>query len=299
MRCSIIIPTYNRIASLRRCLTAITRQSHPDYEVLVVDDASSDPTGAMVQTEFPRCRYLRIAQRGGSTCARNRVIAQATGSLLVFTDDDCLAQPNWLSAHERHYADSQIGAVGGPLVPATPSFCDKFYAAHYREEFETLRRIERLHRWERLVTGNMSVPRAVFERMGGFDEQMPRGADADLVRRIIRAGYAVVADPATGVEHLKTYTLRSFLIERYYKSCGSVMTDVKEGTLRARRFVPLLNVADAWRDWQNFRTMYSASIGSFAAFWALAWINRWVEVTGRAYYYWTVGRFYSPNSRSS
>ncbi|HUI25387.1 MAG TPA: glycosyltransferase family 2 protein [Candidatus Kryptonia bacterium] len=299
MRCSIIVPTYNRAASLRRCLATLIRQDYDDYEVIVVDDASTDETAATVQREFPRCRYLRLERRGGSTRARNRAMPLATGSLVMFTDDDCIAPITWLRTHAAHYADAHVAAVGGPLMPATPSFCDKFYSAHYREEFEVLRRIERLLGWERLVTGNMSVRRAAFERAGGFDERMPRGADADLVRRIIRAGYAVIADPATGVEHLKTYTLRSFLVERYYKSCGSVMTDVKEGTLRARRFVPLLNVVGAWRDWQNFRTMYGSSIGAFAAFWTLAWINRWVEVAGRAYYYWTVGRFYPASERSS
>ena len=299
MRCSVIIPTHNRASLLRRCLAALAQQTHPDFEVLVIDEASTDGTSAMVRNEFAQCRCIRVERRGGPTVARNQAIEVATGSLLVFTDDDCVAPSDWLQRHENYHADPRIGAVGGPLVPTNPSFCDKFYTAHYRDEFVAYRRIERLQGWERLVAGNMSVSRAVFDRVGMFDEHMPRGADADLVRRIVRAGYAVIADPAIGVQHLKRYTLQSFLVERYYKSCGSVMTDVKEGSLRLRRFVPVLNVVDSWRDWRNYRLMYGGSFGSFAAFWALAWVNRWVEVAGRAYYYWTVGRSYSASNRSN
>ncbi|MBI1815260.1 MAG: glycosyltransferase family 2 protein [Deltaproteobacteria bacterium] len=298
MRCSIIIPTYNRRDSLRRCLAAVTRQDHPDFEVIVVDDASTDGTGDMVQREFPHVRCLRQDINTGSTIARNNSISMCGGDLVVFTDDDCIPPAHWLRTHVAHYADPRVGVVGGPLITAAPSFCDKFYAAHYRDEYERLQRIEHLAGWERLVTGNMSVPRAVFERVGLFDGEFPRGADADLVRRICRAGYVVIADPAVAVEHLKSYTLRSFLLERFAKACGSMMTDVKEGSLSVRRFVPLPNVVGTWRDWQNFRAMFGAPFAVSLPFWTLAIVTRWLEVAGRGYYYWTVGRFYRAGKSS-
>ena len=290
MRCSILIATYNRQASLRRCLSALAMQEYRDYEIIVADDGSTDGTAEMMQREFPQHRVVCLDVNGGGPSARNRVVPLAQGEILVCIDDDCLAPPHWLGTYVAHFADPRIGAAGGPLVTASPSFCDRYYAAHYREEFEVLRRFERVTGWERLVNGNMAVPRRVIEQVGAFDHRMRRGADADLVRRILRAGYTVVADPALGVRHLKTYTLGSFLYERFYKSCGSLLTDVKEGSLCARRFVPFPNPAGTWRHWRNFRVMYGVTPPAFVAFAILTVVTRWIEVAGRAYYYVTIGR---------
>jgi GT2 family glycosyltransferase len=290
MRCSVIIPTFNRKDSLRACLAAVTRQDHPDYEVVVVDDASTDGTGEIVGREFPPVRYLRQDMNGGQVRARNRAISVATGDLLAFTDDDCVPEPGWLRLHAAHYADPRVGAVGGPQIPRSLSFYDKFFIAHYAEEYRGQHRIERITAWERLVSGNMSVPRAVLQRLGVFDERFLSGSDADLVRRICRAGYVVISDAELGVEHLKAYTLRTFLQERFRKASGSLMTDVKEGTLRARRFLPLPNLAVSAQAWRSFREMFGGGARACAAFWALALGNRMVEVGGRAYYYWTLAR---------
>lgn len=292
MRCSIIVPTFNRAATLSACLASVIRQDYSDYETIVVDDASTDGTAEMVQREFPQVRYLRQAANGGQILARNRAIGVAGGDVLMFTDDDCVPPPGWLRAHARHYSDARVGAVGGPQVPRRPSFYDKFFMAHYPEEYHGQQRIERITGWERLVTGNMSVPRAVFERVGLFDERFLSGSDADLVRRICRAGYVVINDSALGVEHRKTYTLSSFLSERFRKASGSLMTDVKEGLLQPRRFLPLPNPVVTWSAWCSFRETFGGGACTLAAFWALALANRLAEVSGRAYYYWTLGRSY-------
>lgn len=300
MRCSIIIPTFNRKDMLRACLAAVTRQDWRDYEVIVVDDASTDGTREMVHHEFARVLYLRQDVNGGQIRARNHAIGVAGGALLAFTDDDCVPPADWLRCHVHCYSDPRVGAAGGPQVPRRPSFYDKFFIAHFPEEYRGQQRIERITGWERLVTGNMSVTRAVFERVGLFDERFLSGSDADLVRRICRAGYVVINDSALGVEHHKTYTLSSFLSERFRKASGSLMTDVKEGTLQVRRFLPLPNPAVTWSAWCSFRETFGGGGRTLVAFWALALANRLAEVSGRAYYYWTLGLAYRvlDNTRS-
>ena len=223
-------------------------------------------------------------------------MAEATGELFVFTDDDCLPPPEWLARHADAYSDPRTGAAGGPLVTGNRSFCDRFYTARYREEYERPRRITDVSGWQRLVSGNLSLPRAVVERVGSFDESFRSGSDADQVRRIVRAGYVVVHDPALGVEHLKQRTLASFLAERFRKSSGALMTDVKEGTLRPRRFVPLIDPRATARDWRSYRELFEGGAARCLAFWGLALLSRWVEVSGRAYYYWKIGRGYRKDS---
>ncbi len=91
MYISVVIPTHNRKDLLRRCLEAATNQDYPDYEVIVVDDGSTDGTGEMVQHEFPQVRYIRQEPNRGPAAARNRGIEAAGGrsSLSPTTTASC------------------------------------------------------------------------------------------------------------------------------------------------------------------------------------------------------------------
>lgn len=289
MRCSVIVPTYNRCALLGDCLDALLRQNYPDYEVIVADDGSVDGTRELVRQQFPSVAYIADSHNHGSTRARNVGAAAAKGGLLLFTDDDCRAPSDWLRRHVQQYSDEQTGAAGGPLLPPEPGFCDRFYAAHYHDELVQRRRLSIVQGWPRLVGGNMSVRREVFESIGGFDEDFPhQGFDADLARRILRAGHDVLWDPRLAVSHQKRHSLGSFLRERFQKAFGSVMTDAKEGAVPLRRFIPFPHPAGTWRDWRHFRAADRPSLLTGAEFWGLVLLTRWTEVAGRAYYLATI-----------
>jgi glycosyltransferase involved in cell wall biosynthesis len=116
MGISVIIPTHNRKDLLRRCLAAATSQDYPDYEVIVVDDGSTDGTGAMVRREFPQVRYIRQERNRGPAAARNRGIKVATGEIIAFTDDDCLLPLDFLSRLADGYRRyPEVAGVGGYL----------------------------------------------------------------------------------------------------------------------------------------------------------------------------------------
>jgi glycosyltransferase involved in cell wall biosynthesis len=293
MRFSVIVPTYNRRDLLRRCLATVVDQDYADYDVIVIDDASTDGSGEMIRHEFPRVHYICQPEHQGQFIARNRGIKASDGDLLAFADDDCVYPRGWLAAHAKYYGDSRIGAVGAQKGPLVPDFYYKFHAAQYSDQYRAVQRVERITaRQQNLRTGSMSIARRAIERVGGFDEQFVKGSTEDLVRRISSAGYHFVCDPALYVEHTQTFTLWTFLADRFREASGQIMTDVKEDTVRARRFVPLLNVGRTWNVWRNFHKMFGGSIRIFAAFWGLAILTRWAEVAGRAYFYWTDGRNY-------
>lgn len=289
---SIIIPTYNRRSMLDICLAAVTALDCPDYEVIVVDDGSSDGAEELVRTSFPEVRFFRQEENRGPAAARNRGLREATGGILAFTDDDCVPPRDWLQCHWEHHRDPKVGAVGGLQVPDAPSFFDKVQWAHYAEEYGSLARIEAIAAWEGLATSNLSVKREVFERVGFFDEAFLTGSDPEFARRACRSGYALIRDPRLTVRHLKKYTLASYLGTRFHRGCGSILTDVKEGSLSARRFVPLPNLARIGQDWRYFRQEFGGGVVAFLGFWGLAAGARWADVAGRTYYYWTRGRSY-------
>jgi GT2 family glycosyltransferase len=291
---SLIIATRNRRDSLRRTLAALEEQTLTPQEVIVVDDASSDGTGTMLAAEFPGVIYLRLDERGGPAAARNRGVRAAGSDLIAFTDDDSIPEPGWLEGHLAYYGDPRVGAVGGPLSPPQPNFYDQVEIVRYADRlYDRVLRIERITGWEGLGTGNMTVRRAIFDEVGYFDEALLTGADPEFTRRVVReGGYALIVDPGLTVAHMKVHSLRSYLRMKFHRGCGAVLTDLKEGSLSWRRFLPLPNLPLLWREWRIFRQRYGGSLLDFLRFFALAILVRWVTVAGRTYYYWTAGRAY-------
>lgn len=217
MRFSIVIPTYNRKDLLRRCLAAATNQNYPEYEVIVVDDGSTDGTGEMVRREFPQVCYIRQEPNRGPAAARNRGIEAATGEIVAFTDDDCLVPPDWLSRLADGYQRyPQIAGAGGYLEPPLEVRERNVYARYewfmaqykgdvlpveYQGGFET----------PGGGTSNMSYRRKILLDVSGFDEAFPlaAGEDMDLKKRICDRGYSLLYIPV-GILHLRDYNREGF-----------------------------------------------------------------------------------------
>ncbi len=286
---SVVVVTYNRVEQLRRSLTAVAALDHPDFEIVVVDDGSTDGTSEMVRTAFPQVRYFARPANRGEPIVRNIGFRAAQGDIIATTDDDCVPPRDWLRQHLRYYDDPRVGIVGGLQVAVAPNFYDHFESAQYDMHLDALQRLDRVDGFDHLITGNLSVRRAVFDRVGGFDERFRRdGADADFTRRVGRAGYAIIRDPNLSVGHLKVYGLRSYLKMRLRRAVGCVLIDAKDGVRPVRRFIPLPNVPWTQGNWRRFRRQFGGGLLAWVRFWGLAVLSRWFDVAGRAYYSWTL-----------
>jgi mycofactocin glycosyltransferase len=299
MDISLIIPTCNRRESLRRTLASLERLAPAPQEVIVVDDASDDGTSDMVAAAFPHVTLLRRSTRGGPAAARNQGVRAARGELIAFTDDDSIPPVDWLARHAAYYSDPRVGAVGGPSIPPRPNFFDKFdMARDLSFYFGEPRRIESITGWEGLGTGNMTVRRSLFDQVGYFDEAFLTGADPEFSRRVVRlGGHTLILDPGIVVDHLKVHNWRSYLRMRFHRGCGAILTDIKEGSLSLRHFLPIPHVMRAWREWQHFRERFDSTPLDLVRYWALVFLFRWSTVAGRAYYLFKVGRGYEQPSK--
>lgn len=216
MRISLVIPTHNRCHLLRRCLHAATTQTYPDYEVIVVDDASTDQTRDMVQREFPQVRYLRLERNQGPAAARNVGIASASGEVIAFTDDDCELPADFLARLADGYAaHPDVAGVGGYLAPPEGLAPTNLFARYDLYSTQVIYRAGESPYLGGMEcpaggTNSMSYRRAILEAVGGFDPTfaVPGGEDADLKRRVVERGAQLLYVPVK-VTHLRPYTLRN------------------------------------------------------------------------------------------
>jgi glycosyltransferase involved in cell wall biosynthesis len=182
MRVSVIIPTYNRAALVTEAVTSVLAQIYRDFELLVVDDGSTDATPAALAPFGSRVGVLRRKRRGGVSAARNLGAAAATGDWLAFLDSDDLWLPEKL-AQQVDYLKSHPDVA---ICQTEESWVRKgvrVNAPHTCRKAEGDIFLPSLNRC--LVSPSaVMLHRRLFEAMGGFDESLPAAEDYDLWLRI-------------------------------------------------------------------------------------------------------------------
>jgi glycosyltransferase involved in cell wall biosynthesis len=178
---------------LERCLGALARQSVDPgtFEVIVIDDGSSDGATEMVEgLETPFELRLLRQDHGGAPAARNVGIEASAGRICVLIDNDIVASPGLVAAHLAGHARHERALGIGPLTQIPPRARDWYahtFAAEWDKHYSDLRR--RPATWMDCYGGNFSAPRAALVESGGYMEDLPGAADVELPYRLWRAGF--------------------------------------------------------------------------------------------------------------
>ena len=180
---SVVIPTCNRVQSLKYCLHALERQTVPldFFEIIVVDDGSEDETQDFIQTFSQICKRKVIYYRqnnSGPSFARNCGIRHASGKLIAFTDDDCLPTAAWLEELISALPnDKKCAGVGGKIVRKRNSLISR-----YIDDAGAMEHKEKHNQVQYLVTANALFRASTLDEVGGFDTKItwPGGEDPDL-----------------------------------------------------------------------------------------------------------------------
>jgi glycosyltransferase involved in cell wall biosynthesis len=214
VRFSVVIPTDQRPESLERCLAALALQdiARDRFEVVVVNDGGRDSPRDAVERYRDRVDVRLIEQaNAGPAAARNAGAAIALGDYLVFTDDDCLPDPHWLSALAASAEGHPGSAVGGRVDNALN---DGIYSLASQQLIDFLYGYYNVPgtAGRFFITSNLAGPAARFHALGGFDVTFPLAAaeDRDLVDRWREQGGVIVYDDRAVVRHAHPLGLRSF-----------------------------------------------------------------------------------------
>lgn len=211
---SVIIPTYNRIARIKRVVEALERQTYPReaFEIIVVSDGSTDGTDDFLRSIAALGRLKPIFQpNGGPAVARNTGIRAAIGDLIVFIDDDVVPAPGFLRAHvEIHGAASREVAAIGPLLTPTDvrlSPWIEWEQAMLEKQYEAMAEGKWCPTARQFYTGNASIKRELLVAVGGFDEKFRRAEDVELAYRLAERGIGFIFSLEPAAYH---YAERSF-----------------------------------------------------------------------------------------
>ena len=221
---SVIVPTRNRPAALRRCLEALAGQTWAagQWEVIIVDDGGEPDLQPLLAGYAARMRvHLLRVPHGGPGPARNAGARAAQGRWLAFTDDDCEPEPGWLSALAPRLA-GRVGVMAGgttvnglkdnPRAEASQLIAAAAYA-YFNANPDQARFF---------ASNNLACERAAFLHLGGFDERFRVASeDRELVDRWVSRGYPAVRVPDARVRHCHDLTLKKFLRQHFSYGRGA------------------------------------------------------------------------------
>ena len=205
---SVVICAYNAERTMQACLESLRTLRYPHYEVIVVNDGSTDRTLEIAQ-QFPEVRIISQENRGLSA-ARNVGIDAATADIVAFTDSDCVVDPDWLTYLAYGFVSGGFVAIGGPnLPPPEESRTAACVASSPGGPTHVLLNDQVA---EHIPGCNMAFHKPVLQAMGGFDPIFrAAGDDVDVCWRLQNDGHVIGFSAAAMVWHFRRNTVKAYI----------------------------------------------------------------------------------------
>ncbi|MBI5042676.1 MAG: glycosyltransferase family 2 protein [Nitrospirae bacterium] len=210
---SIIIPNYNKSSTIGKCLEAAFASNYSNFEVIVVDDCSTDNSIGIIR-QFP-CKLIQLQRHSGASKARNVGAQNSSSEIFFFIDADCLLQKNTLALVNNVFIKYGSAVIGGTYtrLPYDDVFFSTFQSI-YVNYFETKKEEP-----DYIAAHAMIIDSDIFNKSGGFyGGFLPIIEDVEFSHRLRRAGYRLLMNPDIQVQHIFNFTLIRSLKNAFRKS---------------------------------------------------------------------------------
>ncbi len=205
---SVVVPVHNGEKDIEQCLGRIRDSAGCSFELIVVNDASTDQTASIAAAMANH--VITLHEQSGPAAARNRAVEDCRGDIVVFVDCDVMVSKDTLRSLRDQLEENQWAAVFGSydrypkvrnLISVYKNLMHHYY--HQRSEREA----------QTFWSGCGAIRKAVFKEMGGFNQAFARPSieDIELGMRVSEAGYAIGSVPEIQVQHTKRWTLKNLV----------------------------------------------------------------------------------------
>jgi glycosyltransferase involved in cell wall biosynthesis len=215
---SVIIPMYNASSTIVETLRGLEKQSFKDFEVIVVDDGSTDDSLSIVEESKTKCQLditIMTQQNAGPAKARNSGAFRARGDILVFTDADCIHPENWVDEMIRPIGNDIVGTHCGYEVINKDSIVARYV------NYEIKKRHSKLHGKivDSVGTYSFSILKEVFGKMGGYDTSYHTASaeDFDFSYRLSEKRYKIYFTERTSVFHHHPESVLGYIKQQFYR----------------------------------------------------------------------------------
>ena len=203
---SVVVCSYNGSKTIDKCMQSLFHLEYQNYEVIVIDDGSTDSTASIV-SKYP-ARLIRTSNHGLSA-ARNRGMTEARGEIIAFMDDDAYADPHWLNYLAIAFQETDHACIGGPnLVPPEDGWMAQCVARAPGGPIHVLLSDEQA---EHVPGCNLAVRKSAMQEIGGFDTRFrTAGDDVDFCWRLQNTGFTIGYHPGAMVWHHRRNSISAY-----------------------------------------------------------------------------------------
>ncbi len=285
---SVVIPVYNNPSGLLDTLKSLVVQDYKDFEIIVVDNGSTDNTLKIAEDfakRFPETiRVVTENNIQSSYAARNKGIKVSRGSIIAFIDANMTVERDWLGKIvETFNKNTKISYLG----------CKVDICLKNENIFELFNKMVGFP-VERYITYNNFAPtcclmvrKTLFEKVGLFDHRLISGGDYEFGNRVFEAGYKLYYEPKIVMKHPARETLRQILKKYFRISRGQLQLFFYYPLLYSKVYKSILNPLNFFppKPWKLFKE-YEPNIvikENFLSFYLLCWLSKIINLIGRLY----------------
>ena len=212
---SVIVPNHNGERTIGNCLEAAFASQYSNFEIIVVDDCSSDSSTSIIE-KYP-CRLIRLSEHGGASKARNTGAHNSEGELLFFIDSDCLLLPDTLEKTAAAYQENGPDVIIGGTYTWLPY--DQNFFSSFQSIFIHYSETKNCQHPDYIATHAMLIAKELFIKGGCFDENfMPILEDVEFSHRLKKNGARLLMVPEIQVQHIFNFTLTRSILNGIRKS---------------------------------------------------------------------------------